>query len=151
MYRMLWRGVFTLYVRNSTGAVIGEAPRFLLGIIHVGGRGTNKTNKPMKLLIALLMVCTMLSCTSQKKVLDSWMGSTKQNIIMSWGPPQRTDSDGNNGEVLVYSKQVYMPNLSVNYWDYTMIYVNDLGKIYHWKTSKQSIAPTQIDVRFVNP
>lgn len=41
MYRTLWRGVFTLYVRNSTGAVIGEAPRLLFNHRQAGAKGKN--------------------------------------------------------------------------------------------------------------
>jgi hypothetical protein len=95
--------------------------------------------------------------------MNSWLGATKQNLIMSWGPPTRTGDDGAGGEILVYAKQVYIsPSTStfydnnggsssttsqaVNYWDYKMFWINTEGKVYHWMTQQQQIPPTQIDL-----
>ena len=114
----------------------------------------------MKKSILLLAVVTftLLSCTSTKKVLDSWLGGSKQNLIMSWGPPQRVFDNSPNGEILVYAKQVYTQPTTYNfgsnqttipgenYWSYTYMYVNTSGKIYHWRTEKQQVPPTQIDL-----
>lgn len=90
------------------------------------------------------------------------MGHSKQDLIMKWGPPARYTSDGGNGEILVYAKQVYLPPSSssfytpgtvttsydqgLNYYDYTFFYVNTNGNIYHWLTQRQSIPPQQIDL-----
>ena len=65
---------------------------------------------------------------------------------MSWGPPARTASDGGTGEILIYARQVYIPQYNMNYYDYKMFYVNSEGKIYHWITQRQQVPPTQIDV-----
>lgn len=82
--------------------------------------------------------------------MDSWIGSSKQTLIMSWGPPAKIESDGDGGEILVYAHQVYIPAYRINYWDYKMMYADKDGKIYHWLISRQQIPPTEIDVRFLN-
>lgn len=51
----------------------------------------------------LLAVALLSACLSQQKIMNSWLGSTKQNLIMSWGPPDRIASDGGTGEILVYA------------------------------------------------
>ena len=95
--------------------------------------------------------------------MDSWLGHSKQELIMKWGPPARTASDGGTGEILVYAQQVYIPpssntfydnnnvghttyNQGVNYWDYKMFYVNSDSKIYYWMVKREQIPPTQIDL-----
>lgn len=78
------------------------------------------------------------------------MGATKQKLYLSWGPPARTTDDGNGGEILIYAHQVYVPEWHMHYWDYKMMYVDQDGKIYHWRTSRQDIPPTEVDVRFLN-
>jgi len=78
--------------------------------------------------------------------MDSWLGDTKQNLILKWGPPARVASDGGSGEILIYSRQVYMPQYRVNFYDYKMFYANSQGKIYSWLTKRENIPPTQIDL-----
>lgn len=102
------------------------------------------------LIIALVGICLLSSCKSQQKVLNSWIGSSKHSLILSWGPPDRTADDGDGGEILIYGRHIYAPSLNVNYWDYKMIYVHSDGMIYTWHVSRQPVAPTQIDVRFLN-
>lgn len=112
-----------------------------------------------KSILILVVVGLLTACTSQKEIMNSWMGSTKQNLIMSWGPPARTADDGAGGEILVYAKQVYIPPSTFydgyggsstrpaqTYWDYKMFWVNTEGKIYHWMTQRQQIPPMQIDL-----
>jgi len=98
------------------------------------------------LILIFLGVLVINGCTSQKKIMNSWIGSTKQSLIQSWGPPARTASDGGSGEILIYAKQVYLPQFSANYYDYSMFYVDNKGVIYHWITKTESIPPTQIDL-----
>lgn len=38
----------------------------------------------------------------KKKLMASWMGHHKSELIRSWGAPARTASDGNGGEILIY-------------------------------------------------
>ena len=99
---------------------------------------------------AFLFLFLMTACTSQREILNSWLGSTKQQLIMSWGPPSRTASDGGDGEILVYANQGHWPGYNgegaYNYWNYKYMYVNGSGKIYHWMTKTETVPPTQIDL-----
>ena len=97
----------------------------------------------LSLLFSLLLIT---SCTSQKKILDSWMGSDKQRIIRSWGPPSSITSDGGDGEILIWSEQ-YTGYSGYTYYMYTMMYADGDGKLYHWRYEKKSVPPTQINVR----
>ena len=110
--------------------------------------------------ILFLTVCALTvltSCkttsfaTKEKEAMDSWMGSQKSALILSWGPPTRTESDGNGGEILVYDKAINLGQTAgtvynngyggVNYTSPTsntvvrmrMFYVDSTGKIYHWR------------------
>jgi hypothetical protein len=99
-----------------------------------------------KIILIFLIVGLLTACVSQKEKMNSWLGSTKQQIIMSWGPPARTASDGGTGEILIYVRQIYIPQSNMNFYDYKMIYVNSGGKIYHWLTQTQQVPPSQIDL-----
>lgn len=119
--------------------------------------------------LILISLALLISCTSTKNTMDSWLGKTKRDLIMQFGPPSRNAEDGANGEILVYSKQVYLPSMhlsgisspgsdgnvytstgtntnSQTYWQYTMYFINTEGKIYHWLIQKQQVPPTQIDL-----
>ncbi len=92
-----------------------------------------------------LLLLFFASCTSEREIMDSWLGHEKKEVILKWGPPQRTTSDGNSGEVLVYSNQYaynYQP-----YWKHTMFYINPSGKVYYWMVQKNAIPPTQVIIR----
>jgi len=106
----------------------------------------------MKLFTSLAIVTLLFasSCTSQKKILNSWIGSSKQNLIYSWGPPAQTTSDGSDGEILIYARHIYAPSMGLNTWEYKMMYAHADGIIYHWRLSRHPVAPQQIDVRFLN-
>lgn len=123
----------------------------------------------MKKLIFVLIVIliTFVSCVSSKintkEVMDSWVGHTKQELLMSWGPPARVERDGAGGEILVFAQQVNIPPQTstfydgyggsttstlpgVNYWDYKMFWVNQNGVIYHWMTQRQQIPPQHLNL-----
>lgn len=82
--------------------------------------------------------------------MDSWLGSTKQELIMQWGPPARTASDGGTGEILVYANQGYYPGINgigaFTFWNYQYMYADSDGKIYYWMTRRERVPPTQIDL-----
>jgi len=63
-----------------------------------------------KVLIVLLCLGLGLGltgcATAINKTMDSWMGNNVNDLIASWGPPQQTMSDGQGGQILVYSSNV---------------------------------------------
>lgn len=105
-------------------------------------------------MISLLIVSVLVfGCTSQKQIMDSWMNSSEHDIIMSWGPPSASNSDGNGGKVLTWSNPLYLtlPNgQALNMYQYKDMYINSSGKIYSWRTHNERIPPVQVDVRFRN-
>jgi hypothetical protein len=95
-----------------------------------------------------------------KEIMDSWKGSHQSTLIKSWGPPDRTTSDGKGGNILIYNKgkggsiitdNVQIPTTKLKgiierppyyeydittdntYQRYRMFYVDDKGIIYYWK------------------
>jgi len=105
----------------------------------------------MKKAILIIFISLFLfSCNTQRKALDSWLGSTKYNLILSWGPPARTAEDGNGGEVLIYARHIYSQQMGWNLWEYKMMYTNADGKIYHWRLTREPVPPTEVTVTFTN-
>ena len=78
--------------------------------------------------------------------MDTWIGSNKQRLILKWGPPNRTASDGADGEVLIYVDSRYNPYNRYIIYDYRMMYAHADGEIYYWKTRSSATPPQQIDV-----
>lgn len=87
--------------------------------------------------------------------MDSWLHHNKHELILSWGPPQRTTSDGADGEVLIYSQRIYSPGANygngmsvpaTDYYKNSMFYVNAKGEIYGWQSNGTANPPTQVDV-----
>lgn len=113
--------------------------------------------KKYTLALLLLMVAVVAFPNGKKKekqIMDSWLGSTKHALIIEWGPPQQTTSDGDGGEVLIYCTRVYIPATNygmglvsaTDYYKNRMFYIHSNGVIYSWRTSATSNPPTQVDV-----
>ncbi len=87
-------------------------------------------------------------------MMNSWINSTKHDLIMSWGPPARTASDGGTGEILIYAREGHYPGINgqgaYTYWDYKYMYVDNSGKIYHWRANTERVPPNQIDINIYN-
>jgi hypothetical protein len=48
--------------------------------------------------------------------MNSWLGSTKQSLIMGWGPPARTADDGAGGDIGIREARIYTSfNLHAGY------------------------------------
>jgi len=41
-------------------------------------------------------------CSSINNQMESWIGAHQQELILQWGPPTRTASDGADGWILIY-------------------------------------------------
>ena len=78
--------------------------------------------------------------------MDSWMGSTKQQLILQKGPPERTASDGSDGEVLIYSTQTYNAYYNITQYAYAFFYANKDGVLYHWLVKRGTVPPQQMNV-----
>ena len=104
----------------------------------------------IKLLTLIMIFSLFYGCTPQRAVLDSWLNHTKRELVMKWGPPTRVFDNAPDGEILIYARQGYAPgfggNPGISYWDYKYMYINNDGKIYYWRTQRQSIPPQQIEI-----
>jgi len=113
--------------------------------------------------LGMLASLTLVSCVTttppksdfaeeEQVTMNSWLGHSKQELILSWGPPTRVTSDYQDGEVLIYDRTVTLPAMPghiqrtpfgsglqyTNPMNLTitrsrMFYVNPQGKIYHWR------------------
>lgn len=54
--------------------------------------------------LALFIVYLSTGCASIDKTMQSWVGHSANDLIASWGPPQQVFSDGQGGQVLVYTQ-----------------------------------------------
>jgi hypothetical protein len=117
----------------------------------IGSRDLKALIVPAILLVATLATVTACASLSPSRKMQSWMGSTAQQLILSWGPPTRTSSDGAGGSILIYEYDRNMgqvPGLAVQNADgsvsYTapqrsgyvasrMFWVNSGGLIYNWR------------------
>ena len=88
--------------------------------------------------IALVLFFALTGCGSINATMQSWQGKPAHNLIMKWGPPTRTITDGAGGQVLTYD--YWVPRTFIPYlgWigGYTAtrsFYVNAEGVIYNWR------------------
>jgi hypothetical protein len=63
--------------------------------------------------MVVLILFLMISCgPSKKKIMDSWIGQHRDDLIRSWGPPSQEVPLSNGGKILSYLRgggQVYAP------------------------------------------
>jgi len=98
----------------------------------------------MKKLFYFLLCLILLSCASEKKLMTSWLGNSKKNLVLKWGPPKRIASDGGNGEIYIYETNSMFYN-TVRY-NHRMFYVDKGGKIYSWRTATGPVPARQINL-----
>lgn len=103
----------------------------------------------------VIVLCSLLfSCVNIKEIMDSWLNHSKQELILTFGPPAKIVSDGNNGEIYIYAQQYFNQGLYTGnewvgqyyYWQYTLFYIRPDGKIYHWLRKTERIPPAQYDI-----
>jgi hypothetical protein len=97
-------------------------------------------------LIVVLFVLFLMSCVSTRDAMNTWLGHTQKEVILKWGPPARTTSDGGTGTILVYAFQGSVYGTGKAYYDYKMLYVNEKNIVYYWMTKRDYVPPTQIDI-----
>lgn len=88
----------------------------------------------------------LISCVGERKAMNSFLGSHQRDLIRQWGPPVRTASDGDDGQILVYSTSAYNAYLRITTYRYRMFYVNREKIIYHWITQGGQVPPQQLDI-----
>ncbi|RPA67571.1 hypothetical protein EF405_14325 [Cyclobacteriaceae bacterium YHN15] len=119
----------------------------------------------MKSLIPIFAILVLASCTGQKKLMNKWIGSSKENLILDWGMPSKTVEVEPGGEILFFAKEVKFRHASANVgpasggyigetitnneeykkWQYTIFLVDPEGTIYHLTQQFYSISPEKIN------
>lgn len=81
--------------------------------------------------------------------MNSWLGHSKRDLILSFGPPSRSESDGQGGEILVYSRRVYgnFPSGVVDYFEHRMFYIDTQNSVYHWLITRNPNPPDRLDMQ----
>jgi len=51
-----------------------------------------------------LILGSLSGCASIDTTMKSWMGHNVNDLIASWGPPQQVFSDGQGGQVFIYTQ-----------------------------------------------
>lgn len=96
--------------------------------------------------IALFVFSASLGCVSAiNKTMESWMGHNVNDLITSWGPPQQTMSDGQGGQILIYTqtRQWQTPGRSTtNTYGSANTYGNYQGNTYTGNTSGSAKSTT---------
>jgi len=113
----------------------------------------------IQFLFLLAFSISLLSCSASyhfdkekfEQGLNTWLNSDKTELIKSWGPPSRVESDMNGGQIYIYEKSVdeqtsgyiytnpkyglttYKTPQDYSYYMIKMMYINSSGKIYHWR------------------
>ena len=94
----------------------------------------------MKKTIFLILIIMSVSCgpslyqhnqTEIEKAKDHWIGGSKQELILSWGPPDSISNDEYTGEILTYRR-----NTGYIVW-VTNFFINEHGIIYHLNAYSQ--------------
>ena len=110
----------------------------------------------------LLLVLFLSSCASthlskvqveEQKMMNTWIGHSKSELLRTWGPAKNISSDGQGGEIYSFEKtmsfgqsagQVYAGSSNNIYYTNpqnrvaTRVYnffIDKTGKIYTWQLS----------------
>jgi len=54
--------------------------------------------------IICALVLVLAGCATPSKTLASWLDHNSNELIASWGPPDRVFSDGQGGQIFVYTQ-----------------------------------------------
>ncbi len=107
----------------------------------------------MKRVAVAVLLTLLCSCASlnPSKTMQSWVGSQYSELMMSRGPPTRTTSDGQGGQILIYefgrdTGQIpgqahrnddgsvsYTAPTRTGYVAKRMFWVDRSGRTYNWK------------------
>lgn len=92
-----------------------------------------------------LFLLIILSCKAGQPKQDEWIGKTKNELLMQQGVPEQTSSDGQGGQIMVYTHQrvVYGHNRTYK----ASFFISKDGLIYHVLYDNYETPPEKIDVR----
>lgn len=102
-----------------------------------------------RFLLLLLAVLTVTACSTVRRVpanpeVSPWVGCTTMDILKAMGDPDRIDSDGKGGSLLVYESGAYDdpnydildPEASVKGRLFAYFYLDEEGICYRVNTNR---------------
>lgn len=75
------------------------------------------------------------------KMMDTWIGSSKKDLLLKWGSPNSVTSDGNGGEIVSfyeYDKIMVYNTLVTRKYTYSF-YIDSQQKVYHGKYQRNTL------------
>lgn len=107
----------------------------------------------MRRVLGVVVLVMLSACASfnPSKVMQSWVGSHYSDLMLQWGPPTRSTTDGRGGQILIYeydrnTGQIpgtartnpdgsvsYTAPRSTGYVATRMFWVTAEGRIYNWR------------------
>ena len=103
--------------------------------------------------LALLTACGSARRVSAADGTATWEGRTTSEIIRAMGDPDRIDTDGKGGSILVYETapdysspdyDILAPEASASPRRYAHFYLNDEGRCYRVDTNRSLPAPPRL-------
>ena len=104
-----------------------------------------------KLVFIILICLVFTSCATLftdpiDDMMNSWIGASKNELLLSWGPPNQTFSDGKGGEVWTYAQDrqtmgnAWTDSYGRTYWNapkqyqsVRQFYINENDIIYAYR------------------
>ena len=120
-----------------------------------------KTSKLSRLIILLIFLTTLSACFSPnwnaiQASLNSWMGVSEDELYVTWGPPQNTQSLSNGNKLVMYTSEcnlttggyncggVWIPQDNSTLSCKIMFTIDTSGKIISWSYDGNYGAITRI-------
>ena len=104
------------------------------------------------LALALLTACGTSRQVSSADRTATWEGRTTSEILQVMGDPDRIDSDGHGGSILVYETapdytspdyDILAPEASAHSRRYAIFYLDEEGRCYRVDTNRNLPAPSR--------
>lgn len=77
--------------------------------------------------------------------MNHWMGQDAQDLVMSWGQPDKTENYGSK-KAYIYAKPVYAGDYGTT-WQYSTFIVDRMGVIRGWSVRQSTVPVESINVR----
>lgn len=113
------------------------------------------------LLLAITIVLLSFDANSQskkkvKRMMDSWIGATTEELYAQMGAPATVTSNGGTGTMHIYVDRVYIPSQplpfgggytqATDYYKYKTFIADKNNKIYGWIVENKPNPPQRQDV-----
>jgi hypothetical protein len=81
------------------------------------------------ILLIFLLSCTKCVFGQTRKTLDSWIGSSKKELMSAWGLPEKEGSDGEGGTIIAYRSTDFRGEKWVSF------NLDSRNVVYGWSTN----------------